>query len=181
MGVETEISADALLASVGRGDRQAFRRLYYTTSPKLYGICLGMLREREHADEAFQDAFVRIWERAAQYDPKKGAAIVWMATVTRRCVIDRMRFRVTSTLSLDDIDPDGALLAAAPLASAGGANRDLKRCLERLKQDQAKTILLVFVYGLTHEELATTMSRSLGTVKSWIRRGLADLKNCMSE
>ena len=77
--------------AVARGDRQAFHRLYEASQAKLYGICMGMLRDRERANDAFQEAFVKIWERAAQYDPAKGAAMAWMVTITRHCVLDRLR------------------------------------------------------------------------------------------
>lgn len=166
--------------SVARGDRQAFRRIYEASQAKIYGICMGMLRDRERANDAFQEAFVKIWERAAQFDPAKGAAMAWMVTIARRCVLDRLRRQGAPTMALDDIDPESASLAIAPAASVG-SGRNLQRCLGRLEPEQAQSIVLAFVYGLTHAELAHRMGKPLGTVKSWVRRGLIELKDCMSD
>jgi RNA polymerase sigma-70 factor (ECF subfamily) len=106
--------------------------------------------------------------------------MAWMVTIARHCALDRMRRGGASTVALDDIDPDSAALAVAPLAAAGAAGRELKRCLDRLEPDQATSIVLAFVYGLTHAELARKMAKPLGTVKSWVRRGLAELRDCLS-
>ena len=109
-------SAGDLLSAVGRGDRRAFRSLYDLTRAKIYGVCIAMLRQRESADEAFQEAFVRIWEKADLYDAAKGDALAWMTAVARRCVLDRMRRQTIVGIALDEIDPGAAELAIAPLA-----------------------------------------------------------------
>jgi len=179
MASEGVLSMEDLLSLVASGDLRAFRRLYEATEEKLYGVCLSMLRDRERANDVSQEVFLKIWEKAALYDPAKGEAVSWMVTLARRCVLDAMRRQGAPAVALDDIDPDSAVFATAAL-SPTGPRRDLERCLERLPPDQARSIILAFVYGLTHEELARTMAKPLGTVKSWVRRGLADLKDCLT-
>jgi RNA polymerase sigma-70 factor, ECF subfamily len=180
MASEVVLSIEDLLLSVAGGDRGAFRRLYEATREKLYGICWGMLRDRERANDVFQEVFLKIWEKAARYDPAKGEAMSWMVTLARRCVLDAMRREGAPMVALDDIDPDSAALAIAPQSAAAGSGRDLRRCLDRLQPEQAKSIILAYAYGLTHEELAREMAKPLGTVKSWVRRGLAELKDCLA-
>ena len=172
-------SASDLLSAVGRGDRKAFRDLYDLTRAKIYGVCIAMLRRRETADEAFQEVFIRIWEKADRYDAAKGDALAWMTAVARRSILDRMRRQNIVGIALDEVDPAAAELAVSSLASASGAGLDLKRCLDQLNREQSRAIVLAYLYGLTHEELASKLARPLGTVKSWVRRGLADLKECM--
>ena len=179
MTSEVVLSIEDLLLSVASGDLQAFRRLYEATNEKLYGICLSMLRDRERANDVSQEVFLKIWQKAALYDPGKGEAMSWVVTLARRCVLDEVRRKGAPTVALDDIDPDSAVLAIAPLFAAG-SGRDLRRCLDRMQPEQARLIVLAFVYGLTHDELARKMARPLGTVKSWVRRGLADLKDCLA-
>jgi RNA polymerase sigma-70 factor, ECF subfamily len=180
MASEVVLSIESLLLSVAGGDRQAFRRLYEATKDKLYGVCLSMLRDRERANDVSQEVFIKIWEKAALYDPAKGDAVSWMVTLARRCVLDEVRRKGAPAVALDEIDPDSAVLTIAPLFAAAESGRDLRRCLDRLQPEQARSIILAFVYGLTHEELARKMGKPLGTVKSWVRRGLADLKDCLA-
>jgi len=180
MASEVVLSIESLLLSVAGGDRQAFRGLYEATKEKLYGVCLSMLRDRERANDVSQEVFLKIWEKAAWYDPAKGDAVSWMVTVARRCVLDEVRRMGAPTVALDDINPDSAALAIAPLFATIGSGGDLRRCLDRLHPEEARSIILAFVYGLTHEELARKMGKPLGTVKSWVRRGLADLKDCLA-
>jgi len=180
MASEVVLSIEDLLLSVAGGDRQAFRPLYEATRERLYGICWNMLRNREWANDVFQEVFIKIWEKSALYDPAKGEAMSWMVTLARRCVLDAMRREGAPTVALDDIDPDSAVLAIVPLSTAAGSGGDLRRCLDRLQPEQARSIILAFAYGLTHEELAREMARPLGTVKSWVRRGLVDLKDCLA-
>jgi len=180
MASEIVLSMEDLLLSVAGGDLQAFRRLYEATNEKLYGICLSMLRDRERANDVSQEVFLKLWEKAVLYDPGTGEAMSWMVTLARRCVLDEVRRKGAPTVALDEIDPDSAVLAIAPLSAAAGSGRDLRRCLDRMRPEQARSIILAFVYGLTHDELARKMARPLGTVKSWVRRGLADLKDCLA-
>lgn len=175
-----EASNEALLGRVAEGDRAAFRQLYVATSSRLYGVCFALLRDRARADEALQDAFVRIWERAASFDATKGAALAWMSVVARRVALNELRRRDNDHRSLDDEGDDLPEIAAdLPEPDPIGKNR-LLLCLDRLDAERRQWVLLAYVHGYSHEELARRFERPLGTMKSALFRGLADLRKCIS-
>ena len=171
-----------LLQASGNGDRQAFARVYEITSPRLYPIALRFMRTREAAEDVLQEAYILIWRKAGQYDGSRGQPLSWMATIVRNRAIDRLR-SVTreprDSASWDDMlegvaDPQSARQqASAPETMA------IQRCLGNLQENQRKAILLAYYYGMTHEELSARLGAPLGTVKSWIRRGLLQLKECL--
>jgi len=169
----------ALLAASGRGDRRAFQQVYQLSSAKLFGIALRMLRQREAAEEVLQESFVAIWRRASQYQPERGQPMTWMASIVRNRAIDRMRAEKrtpNAAATLEDI-PEARL--AYDLSGLG--DEGLAGCLEQLKADQRGAIILAYYHGLTHEELAAHVDAPLGTVKSWVRRGLIRLKDCLDQ
>jgi RNA polymerase sigma-70 factor (ECF subfamily) len=178
--VEERTTNEALLLRVGAGDRSAFRDLYAATAPRLFAVCLALLRDRARAEEALQDAFARIFERANTFDPEKGAALAWMSVVTRRIALSELRRRENTHRSLDDEDAGvGELSADLPEPDPIGRRR-LLGCLDRLGGERRQWVLLAYVHGYSHEELATRYNRPLGTMKSALFRGLADLRKCMS-
>jgi RNA polymerase sigma-70 factor, ECF subfamily len=170
--------AGVLLAAVGLGDREAFRRLYELSAASLYPICLRILRNRDAAADALQDAFFRIWQKAYLFDRSKGSAFGWMASVTRRCTLDRLSPKERLHLPIEEVSEE-ALNDAIGADQGVSGGRVLTRCLKLLDAKFRGPILMAYYYGLTHEELADKMSAPLGTVKSWITRGLAKLKDCM--
>lgn len=170
--------AEDLLAAVGLGDREAFRRLYETSAATLFPICLRILRNRDAAADALQDAFFRIWQKAYLYDRAKGTAFAWMAMVTRRCTLDRLSPKDRALLPIEDVSEE-TLNAALGVDQAPAVGGVLSRCLKLLDPKFRDPILMAYYYGLTHEELAEKIGSPLGTVKSWINRGLAQLKECM--
>jgi RNA polymerase sigma-70 factor, ECF subfamily len=172
-------SNEDMLVAVAAGNRDAFRRLYDATSSAIFPICLRMLRNRDSAKEACQDAFFRIWQKAHLYDPEKGSALAWMVTVTRRCVLDRLATTRSDVVSLDEIDESVIAGAPARLEAASVEGAGLKRCLEQLDEKHSRAVLMAYFYGLTHEELAAKLDVPLGTAKSWVTRGLARLQDCM--
>lgn len=175
-----EASNEALLMCVADGDHDAFRRLYASTASRLFGICLALLRDRARAEEALQDAFVRIWERAASFDATKGAALAWMSVVARRVALNELRRRDNVHRSLDGEDEDLPEIAAdLPEPDPIGKSR-LLICLDRLDAERRQWVLLAYVHGYSHEELARRFERPLGTMKSALFRGLADLRKCIS-
>jgi len=174
------ISNETLLLRVGAADRAAFRDLYATTAPRLFPICVALLREPARAEEALQEAFVRIWERAKSFDPNKGAALAWMTVVTRRVALNELRRRDPANKSLDGAD--GALPEIAddlPEQDPIGKGR-LMNCLEKLGPDKRRYVLLAYVHGYSHLELARRFEQPLGTMKSTLFRALADLRRCLS-
>jgi RNA polymerase sigma-70 factor (ECF subfamily) len=174
------ISTDTLLMRVGTGDRVAFRELYAAVSSRLFAICVALLRDRARAEDALQESFVRVWEQAKTFDPEKGAALAWLTVVTRRIALSELRRRDGRHQSFDDDAADlPELVADLPEQDPIGKAR-LEDCLGRLDPDRRRYVLLAYLHGYTHEELAHRFDRPLGTMKSFLFRGLADLRKCIS-
>jgi RNA polymerase sigma-70 factor, ECF subfamily len=182
MDMSTPPSLQELLAATASGDRAAFARLYRQTGGKLLGLAQLLLRRRDLAEEVVQEAFVRVWQRARDYDADKGQPFTWMSAIVRNLCIDRLR-RERGEVTLDaapgreswaDPDPD-----PQELAIRSAEARRLATCLDGLDEPQSRLIRLAFFTGLTHDQLAAQVGQPLGTVKSTIRRGLQRLKTCL--
>jgi RNA polymerase sigma-70 factor, ECF subfamily len=175
-----EATLEALLTRSASGDRAAFRALYAATSAKLFGVCLALLKDRARAEDALQESFVRIWERGATFDVEKGAALAWMTTVARRVALNELRRRDRAHVPIDDEEQGaGEIAAELPEQDPIGKGR-LLLCLEKLEAERRQWVLLAYVHGYSHEELARRFGRPLGTMKSALFRGLADLRKCVS-
>lgn len=172
--------ADALLRA-GRGDRSAFEAVYKATSAKLFGVCLRIFPDRNEAEEALQDAYITIWNKAASFEAGRASPISWLVTVTRNRAIDRLRAKgKAGFVALDEAAEvaDPAPLADAQLLAAG--NDDvLHGCIEGLDGRDAHFIRSAFIGGATYADLAAREGEPLGTVKSRIRRALIKLRACM--
>ncbi len=180
MSLLENVPVNDLLLKVANGDRAAFRALYAKAGPKLYAICLRMMRTRDQADDVYQETFVKVWERSWQFDPAKGEGLAWLATVTRHCALDRLRRVPKNHVTIDDVVTHEIDMATSFEMPAGLADsRGLRRCLGALRDDHRNAVVLAYVNGLTHEELAERLGRPLGTIKSWVKRGLEQLKDCM--
>ncbi len=176
--VDVHDSLEALLQRVAKKDRAAFRDLYAATSSRLFAVCLSLLRDRARAEEVLQEAFTRIWERAASYDAQKGVALAWMTVVTRRIALNELRRRDNAHASLEE---EGAPQIAADFPEHDPlAKGRLIECLDRLGEERRQWVLLAYIHGYSHEELARRFQRPLGTMKSALFRGLADLRKCIS-
>src|SRR5690242_748028 len=171
-----DIELAQLLQRCAARDSAAFRTLYDRTSPIRFARLLRMLRRRSVAEEALQDVYVRIWERAAQYEMGRGRALAWMVTIARYCAIDLMR-RERLTLVGDDALADVADESGDPVLDKPN-NFDL--CIGQLPEHTRNCLTLAFVEGRSHDEIARLTSNPLGSVKSWIRRGLMSLKACLT-
>ena len=170
----------ALLEAVSRGDRQAFASLYDRTSAKLYGICLRLLGSEAEAQDVLQDVYVIVWEKAGRFDPSKAGAITWLAVLARNRAIDRLRRRSVGT---DAIEAAAHIEDESPSAfdiveQADNAAR-LGRCLEQLEEHSRSLIRSACLDGASYPELAEREGVPLGTMKSWIRRGLQRLRGCL--
>lgn len=172
-----EIELAQLLQRCAAQDSAAFRTLYDKTSPILFARLLRMLRRRSVAEEVLQDVFVRIWQRAAQFEAHRGRALAWMVTIARYCAIDLMR-RERMTLVSDDAIAEIADESAADAGVEKPNNFDF--CIGQLNDNTRKCLTLAFVEGRSHDEIARITTNPLGSVKSWIRRGLLALKECLS-
>lgn len=170
------------LVQTGRGDRASFERLYRRTSAKLFGICLRIFRDRAEAEEALQEAYITIWNKAATFDPTRASPITWLATVTRNRAIDRLR--ASGKGGLAPIDEAFEVADPQPLIEArliaDGEDRALAGCIETLDARDAAFIRTAFIGGATYAELAERENQPLGTVKSRIRRALLKLRECLT-
>lgn len=170
-----------LLARCALGDRPAFTQLYQLSAPKLFGLALRILKTRALAEEALQETFVRIWRHAVDYRPDRGQAFTWMATILRHHALDLLRRR------RHEVAVDDAVVAAVAddgpePALAWSQSREaqaLRDCLQALEANQRQSLLLAYFDGMTHAQLATRLRQPLGTVKSWVRRGLERLRRCL--
>jgi len=179
-GSEPEIAR--LLAACARQDRQAFQRLYEMSSPQLFGCLVRMLRNRALAEEALQEVFVQVWRRAAEFQRERGSSWAWLIAITRYRAIDlqRRERRLTgeSPEGIEEIagdeEPHDDRMTLGHHAAAA-----LDRCVAALQPKQRDCILLSYQGGLSHAEVAGRIGEPLGSVKSWIRRGLTALRRCL--
>lgn len=169
-----------LLSATAQGDRLAFADLYRQTAGKLYAISLQMLRRRDLAEEAVQEAFVRIWHNAGDYQQEKGTVLTWMISIVRYRALDMLR-ATKSRRETGDEGLEEALDEQTPEQELY-EQRDrvrIDRCMDRLDEGQRQAIEMAYFRGLTHTEVCDQMATPLGTVKTWIRRGLERLKRCL--
>lgn len=170
------------LAAVGHEDREAFAELYRATSSRLFGVILRMVRERAEAEDLLQDVFVNIWRRAEAFDSARGNAMTWLIALARNRTIDRLREHREAALDeLDALAIPSEDPTPAALAEATEARQRLEECMQRLEPQQRGVVREAFFSGASYSELATRLSVPLGTMKSWIRRSLMQLKVCLDQ
>lgn len=171
-----------ILARVALKDRAAFSLLYSRLSAKLFAICLRMLKDRGEAEEALQDVFVKIWHKAGSYTGEGDNAYPWLCAIVRYHCIDRLRARRPQTEDIDaavdiaDLAPDPE--QSAVLRSEGGC---IDSCLDALDPDRALAVRQAYVEGLSYQELADQFAVPLNTMRTWLRRSLLKLRECMDE
>ncbi len=170
-----------LLRKTATGDASAFEQLYKDTAGKLFGVAVRIAGRGEIAEDALQECFVAVWQRAAEYDPRRGAALSWLAAIARNCTIDRLRRRGVRPEGHAATEDDLARLVAPDSASQGAELRALRDCLDELDEQPRRAVLLAYLYGLTREELAVQLAVPVGTAKSWIRRSLDRLRRCLDQ
>jgi RNA polymerase sigma-70 factor (ECF subfamily) len=170
-----------VLRSVATGDRAAFRVLYEQAGPTLFAICSRMLRDRAAAEDAFQEAMLRVWQKSHLYDPAKGSAMGWLVTVVRRVVLDRLAARRTGTVSLTDESVAALIETLAKSPQDAGLAPDLRKCLGLLEQNNRQSVLLAYYYGLSYEELAEHSAVPVGIIKTWIHRAVEKLQLCLTQ
>lgn len=168
-----------LLRRTAAGDAAAFAALYRETAGKLFGVAIRIAGRGEIAEDALQECFVLVWQRAADYDPVRGAAMSWLIAIVRNCTLDRLRRRARRPEGHAAAEDALSRLAAPDTTAKGAEMRALRHCLGELDDQPRQAVLLAYVYGLTREELATRLAVPVGTVKSWIRRSLDRLRRCL--
>ena len=171
----------ALLKRVARKDRAAFAEVYKATSAKLYGVALRILKRRDIADEVLQEVYVRIWERAGDFNPDRASPISWMATIARNRALDEVRRKrpvaIEDHPEVQNLASDDESVLAAIMRSEDG--RRLADCLTRLEPHRRHMVVLAYCEGLSRDELAAKYGQPVNTIKTWLRRSLASLKGCL--
>ena len=167
-----------VLALIGAGDRDALKKLYDSTSAKLFGVILRILIDRGEAEDVLQEVYITVWRKAAEFDASRASPITWLATIARNRAIDRLRARgsrPTTTLDLaaDVVEPSPG--ADTLIDSANDARR-VSAALDRLDPRHAAIIRSAYYEGLTYETLAEREGVPVGTLKSWVRRGLIRMR-----
>jgi RNA polymerase sigma-70 factor, ECF subfamily len=171
-----------LLRRVAARDEAAFAALYKRTSAKLYGVVARILTRGDAGAEALQEAYVRIWEKAADFDPSKGSPLAWMATIARNRALDEVR-RVRPA-SLEDM-PEGFEPAADAVDPMAARERSeslaaLLVCLGKLDEEKRSVVLHAYYHGASREALAKRYGRPVPTIKTWLHRSLAQLRDCLA-
>jgi RNA polymerase sigma-70 factor (ECF subfamily) len=168
-----------LLAATAKGDEAAFERLYAATRAKLYGIVLRILRRADVADDVVQEAYVKIWNSAGQFDPALCAPVTWMVSIARARAIDVLRARIE--ISVED-EPEALQAAAVEAGPLRAMNEELTRllaCMGRLDEDRRRLVLIAYYTGNTRQELADEFGVPVTSVKTWLRRALAEIRECL--
>lgn len=180
MGSNTADIAD-LIARCALRDRQAFRDLYSRTSSKLFGVTLRILRDRSEAEEALQEVYVKVWQRADRYVAGGYSPISWLVAVARNHSLDILRARKPQS---DDIDLALDVADAGPNPEQAEANRGerarIDHCLSLLEADKADAVRGAYLDGFSYEELAERHKVPLNTMRTWLRRSLLKLRECLS-
>jgi RNA polymerase sigma-70 factor (ECF subfamily) len=181
-----------LLATAALGDRAAFATLYQQTSAHLLGVVMRINRDRAQAEDILQEVYVNVWRAAQSFDAAQSQPMTWLTSIARNRAIDSLRraqtqpqFKTTSTSGNENEESDvyDTVADTAPgpldLLTQASEARQLGRCMDELSVPQRQSVTLAFFDGLTHAEVAETMRQPLGTVKSWVRRALMSLKDCL--
>lgn len=179
---EAKIDHSALIVACGRGDRAALHEIYRSEAGAMIGIAARIVKRRELAEEVVQESFVAIWRNAARFDPSIGSGRAWLFQIVRNRALNMLRDSSREMPTEQDAI-DAAVDADADSENAFerlANNSALKRCLEELEPRRRQGVLLAFVEGMSHGEIAAKLKVPLGTTKSWLRRSLIALRECMA-
>lgn len=170
-----------LMPRIASGDRAALRQLYDATSSKLFGVCLRILSDRTESEDVLQEVYITIWRRADRFEAGRASVIAWISTIARNRAIDRLRARgpLATAAQVEDLEIEDASPRAEALMESAQSVEALNQCLDELDDRTRGAIRTAFFEGVTYEALAVQLETPLGTVKSWIRRGLLKLRGCL--
>lgn len=170
------------LVAVAKGDEAALRKVYDATSAKLFGVCLRICKDREAAEDVLQLVYIKIWNRAGRFEAQRASPISWLCAIARNTAIDWVRANGTVHLAQDAA---AAVADTSPLApdmiEMTQQRARIFECLEALDERPRNAIRAAFFDGLTYAQLADAMTVPLGTLKSWVRRGLIQLRGCVDD
>ena len=168
---------EVCLLACARGDHRALHQLYEQDSSRLLGVALRITRNKAPAEDIVHDAFIKIWHGAHSFDPLRGSARGWVFSVTRHLALDVVRSAGRDVPLDDQYEPLAEPAQSIEFAARSG---QIHQCLERLDPTRRTCILHAYVDGYSHSEIAQKLSTPLGTVKAWIKRSLAALRECMA-
>jgi RNA polymerase sigma-70 factor, ECF subfamily len=170
-----------LISRIALGDRAAFQALYGATSAKLFGVCLRVLKNRADAEDVLQEVYVKIWHNAQKYQVSGYSPITWLVAIARNQSIDKLRQRRPDTAELTEAE-EIADTGATPeqLVAQGGDARRLQHCLDKLTPGRAEAVKAAYMEGYSYQELAERLGQPINTVRTWLRRSLINLKECLS-
>lgn len=169
------------ITQAAMGNQSAFSNLYDACASKLFGICLKVLGNREHAEDALQDAFIKIWHSADKYQANGLSPMTWLITIARNTAIDRLRANRTqydSSVEPDDLEDSNDGPEAQSLATS--QQMEISRCLEQLESNKAEAVRFAYLQGLSYADLAERYEVPINTMRTWLRRSLLKLKGCLA-
>lgn len=171
-----------LIARVALRDRTAFRELYARTAAKLFGVTLRILKDRGEAEDALQEVYVKIWQRADRYVPIGYSPITWLAAIARNHALDRLRARRPASEDIEAVPEIADDAEPGPEASLmrKGEQGEIERCLGELEPNRAEAVRGAYLDGHSYEELARRFDVPLNTMRTWLRRSLIKLRECLS-
>ena len=170
-----------LMAAVAKGDRIAFERLYAATRAKLYGVVLRILRRQDLADEVMQETYLKIWNSAGQFDPALSSPITWMVAIARNRAIDLIRKKTEVSIEEESDVLEVAADTPDPLAKRELTEelRRLLACMGRLDEERRRLVLFAYYGGWRREQLAAKFDKPVNTIKTWLRRALMEIRECL--
>lgn len=180
--LDERVTPDALLSRAAGGDDDAFAQVYDALSPGVFGTCLAVLRDRDHAAEVTQEVMVEVWRTAARFDPERGSARAWVVTLAHRRSIDRVRSVQAQRTRDQRVLDEQALRPFDVVAEEVEDSMDrarVRRCLAGLTATQHEAVVLAYYGGRTYREVAEQLTAPLATVKTRIRDGLIRLRDCL--
>lgn len=179
----TDEACSLLLQRCAGGDSAALSTLYNEVAPQLFSVLLRILHRRDLAEEALQEVFMSVWRHAASYRPTRGSPMAWLTSIARYRALDVRRSLKSDRFSTDlSVVEETVAAVGTDLLEQASLSSDAHRldeCMKHLTPQQDQAIRLAFIGGLTHEEVAGRIGSPIGTVKSWVRRGLQALKSCL--
>ena len=179
--MEQSAELEQLITKVAQGDRGAFKSLYEQSSAKLFGVCLRILKDRTQAEDALQEVYLKVWNKASSYDVNKARGMTWLTAMTRHHCIDTLRSSRSSEVSVEETEhfQDESPGPESATSAAIDAKR-IQSCLSELESKHSQVVRRTYLNGWTYQQAADELKVPLNTVKTWIRRSLVALRECMN-
>lgn len=172
---------EILISQIAMGNRDAFKSLYHATSSKLFGVCLRVLKDRAAAEDALQEIYVKIWQKSGSFAANNYSPMSWLMVIARNHCIDIIRARKPHSVDIDDaldLSDDGQKSPEQNAINASEGRR-IEICLDELGADKAQAVQAAYVEGYSYQELAEQHDVPINTMRTWLRRSLAKLKECL--